>query len=294
MASCVPRIELGRGGEEGRRVGVGRAREQPLGRADLDDRAEIHHGHPMRQVAHHAQIMGNEQDREAEPRLQIQQQVDDLRLHGNVEGGDDLVGDDHLGLDRERSRDADALALAAAERVGIALGRRGRQPDQLEQLGDARGGFARRPQIVEADRLGEGLADGQARIERAVGILEHHLDAAVIAPPRGAFEGQHVLAVELDAAAFRLVEAHEAAGERRLAAAGFADDAEGLASPHLEAHAGDGRESRCRPSLQDIERAAMHREPFAEVPHGEKGRSAAIRHELPVEAGIASCRRQAD
>ena len=50
----------------------------------------------------------------AEPRLQVQQQVDDLGLDRDVERRDRLVGDEQLGLDGERAGDADALALAAA------------------------------------------------------------------------------------------------------------------------------------------------------------------------------------
>ena len=38
----------------------------------------------------------------------------------------------------------------------------------------------------------------------------------------------------------QLVQAHEAAPERRLAAAGLADEAERLARPHLERHVVDG------------------------------------------------------
>ena len=50
---------------------------------------------------------------QAEALLQILHQVEDLRLHRDVERRDGLVRDDEIGLDRERPRDADALALAA-------------------------------------------------------------------------------------------------------------------------------------------------------------------------------------
>ena len=39
----------------------------------------------------------------------------------HVEGGDRLVADDHLRLERQRARDGDALALAARELVRVAV-----------------------------------------------------------------------------------------------------------------------------------------------------------------------------
>jgi hypothetical protein len=42
---------------------------------------------------------------DAEARLQVAQQVDDLRLDRDVERRDRFVEDDELGLERERARD---------------------------------------------------------------------------------------------------------------------------------------------------------------------------------------------
>jgi len=66
--------------------------------------------------------------------LQLQHQVEDLRLDGDVKRGDRLVGDDEAGAERERAGDADALALAAAEGVGETLEELGTEPDQAEQF----------------------------------------------------------------------------------------------------------------------------------------------------------------
>ncbi len=77
--------------------------------------------------------------------LQVLEQVDDLRLDRHVERGHRLVGDDELGVDRERARDADALALAAGELVRVAVGVIRLQADEPQQLLNARvGGFALR------------------------------------------------------------------------------------------------------------------------------------------------------
>jgi hypothetical protein len=57
--------------------------------------------------------MGDEQVGDAEPLLQILEQVDDLRLDRHVKGGDRLVGDDQARLERDGAGYADALALAS-------------------------------------------------------------------------------------------------------------------------------------------------------------------------------------
>ena len=58
----------------------------------------------------------------------IDEQVEDRRLHRDVEGGDRLVGDDEAGIAGERAGDGDALALPAGQLVGHALGHFGRKP----------------------------------------------------------------------------------------------------------------------------------------------------------------------
>jgi len=45
--------------------------------------------------------------------LEVVEQVDDLRLHRDVERGNGLVQHDQLRLERQRARHADPLALAA-------------------------------------------------------------------------------------------------------------------------------------------------------------------------------------
>ena len=72
-------------------------------------------------------------------RLQVLQKLEDLRLHGDVEGGRRLVGDEKIGPVGERHGDHHPLALAAGE-----LMRKGAKPlagignaDFPQQLDDA-------------------------------------------------------------------------------------------------------------------------------------------------------------
>ena len=69
------------------------------------------------ECADDVEVVRDEDVRQPELRLEVLQQVEDLRLDGDVERGDRLVADDQLRVDRERPRDADALPLAARELV---------------------------------------------------------------------------------------------------------------------------------------------------------------------------------
>ena len=78
--------------------------------------------------------------RHAELRLQVLQQLQDLRLHGDVERGRRLVGDEQVGAVGERHGDHHALALAARELMRIGAEPLGRidDADLGQKLDDAR------------------------------------------------------------------------------------------------------------------------------------------------------------
>ena len=79
--------------------------------------ADVHHRHPVADVLDHAQVVGDEEVGQPELLLQIEQQIEDLGLHRDVERGDRLVGHDQARIEGQGAGDADALALAAAEGV---------------------------------------------------------------------------------------------------------------------------------------------------------------------------------
>jgi hypothetical protein len=121
-----------------------------------------------------------------------------LRLHRDVEGGDRFVGDQEVGPDRQCACNADALALSARELVRIAIERTRVEPDQGQQLGRGLQRIGARRAVVHRP-LDDRVADGAARIERSVRILEHDLDAAAPRAKRVAIEPCDVLSVEDDA-----------------------------------------------------------------------------------------------
>ena len=90
---------------------------------------------------------------------------------------------------------------------------------------------------VDAQGLGDDLADGHPRVERAVRILEDDLDPPPHRPQLDLSELRQVAALEDHLAAGRPLELEDAAARGRLAAAGLTHEPEGLAPANGEADA---------------------------------------------------------
>jgi hypothetical protein len=171
-------------------------------------------------------------------------QVQHLRLHRDIEGRHRLVADDEIGLQRQRAGDADALALATGKGVRVAQQIAGIEPHQLEQLDHPVAALSVR-EVLEADqRLGDERLDIHARVERGIGILEHHLHAAPDALELVAAQLCHVdgagAIVEQDLALAGLDGAEDGAAGRGFAAAAFPDEAERFAAHDGQVDAVDG------------------------------------------------------
>ena len=66
---------------------------------------------------YYRKIVCHEQIRQPQPVLQIQHQIDDLRLHGNIQRGDRFIGHDQRRVKRQCASDADPLPLPAGKRM---------------------------------------------------------------------------------------------------------------------------------------------------------------------------------
>ena len=131
--ALAPRVRDRHGGEERLRVLVLRVRVDLLGRPDLDELALVHDRDLVGHRPHDGEVVRDEEVREPEVALEVLEQVEDLRLDGDVQRRDRLVADDQLRVQRERAGDADALALAARELVRVAVRVVRVEADDLEQ-----------------------------------------------------------------------------------------------------------------------------------------------------------------
>jgi hypothetical protein len=72
---------------------VGRGVEDLPDRSGLHHPSRIHHGEPVAHLGDDAEIVGDEDERQAMRALQLAQQVEILGLDRQVEAGGGLVGD---------------------------------------------------------------------------------------------------------------------------------------------------------------------------------------------------------
>ena len=190
--------------------------------------------------------MADQDQRHAAFGHQVAQQVQDLRLHCHVQRRGWLVGDQHIRVTGQRGRDHDALALSAGKLVRIVV-----QPltcignadpvQQFDRMGQ------RCPPVhgaVLAQRLGHLVADALQWIQCRHGLLEHHPQIIATQGAQCLFAGSYqLLPIEHDAAFCPGVarqQAHQGQHGQRLAAARFADHAQGFAALQREAHVAHG------------------------------------------------------
>lgn len=193
--------------------------------------------------------MADEEIGHAEAPLQVLQQVDDLGRDRDVERRDRLVADEQLRAEDQRPGNHDALALPAGELMRIAPEQVRTQADcleQLERLLPASLGSGFEP--VDDERLDDLLADGQAPVERRERVLMHQLHPPAQGSPLAIARRADGLAREHDPPARRRQQAEHEARGGRLAATGFADQAEGLAGGEGKADAVDGMEQSLLPT----------------------------------------------
>ena len=177
LLRTVVRIHRRHRGEQRSGVWMVRLAEHGIGWADLGDLAEIHHHHAVRHEADHVEVVRDEDVGQPELVLEVEQQVEHLRLDRLVERRHRFVEDQKPRVEREPARDVDALALTAGDFVRIAPGeaRQARDPTRRSRS-CARSTACLWRHAVHARTERDGVLHGQARIERGVAVLEDHLD----------------------------------------------------------------------------------------------------------------------
>ena len=242
------RPALGLGRQEVLGVGMLRVVEHLGDRALLDDAALGHDADAVGHLAHDAEVVGDEQQRHAVARLQGLQELQDLRLDGDVERRGRLVGDQQVGLVGQSHGDHHALALAARElvREGVEPVRRLGNADLLQQLERALARGRARQALVQDQHLVHLPLDRVQRVERGHRLLEDHRDAVAAHVQKVARRrADQLAALEADAAVGMVghrvgQELQDRQRRHRLARARFAHHRQGLAALDLEADVAHG------------------------------------------------------
>ena len=214
-----------------------RVGEQLLCRGLLHDVAQVHHGDVVREVVDHGQVVGDEDVGQTHLLLKLFQQVQDLRLDGDVQGGDWLVTDDKLGLHGQSPGDADALAAASVQLMGVGVEQPGGQPHGLHQLRHPGVDFG----LLDEDMIGlDGLADDLAHrlpgVQRGVGVLKNELHVLTHTAHLAQTQLPDVLALEEYLPGGGFDEPEDSAPGGGLSAARLPHQAQGLAPLKGEGH----------------------------------------------------------
>ena len=159
------------------RVGVAGALEDRSARTLLDDPPLVDDVDAVRELAHHAEVVGDEQHRRAVMLDELAHQLERLGLHRHVERGARLVGDEQRGLVGERHRDHHALVHPARKLEGVGV----EDPVRVVD-GDFREHLRRPlpgcllgdPRLGAPEHFVELGADAVDGIERRGGVLKHH------------------------------------------------------------------------------------------------------------------------
>lgn len=183
------------------RVGVLRVRQDLPLRALLEKPAVAHDRDPVAGLRYDAEIVGDEDDRQAARVAKFDQQLQDLRTDGHVERGRRLVGDQDFRIAGQRHADHGALAHATGElvRIAVILTRRVWKTDLRQDLDRGRTGCPPVEALMITDALGNLIADPHHRIEMARRVLEDHADlAAADVEHLGIADGSQVAPFEKD------------------------------------------------------------------------------------------------
>ena len=173
-------FQAGAAGQQGAGVVVLRAGEDLRHRPLLADDAVAHHHHVVGHLAHHAQVVADEQHAHAPRGLELTHELQDLALDGDVQRRGGLIGDQQLGLAGQRHGNHHALLLAARHlvRVGGHAPRRLRDAHLGQQFLGTLPGLGLGHAHVLDQRLSQLRTHGEHRVQRGHRVLEDAGDLA--------------------------------------------------------------------------------------------------------------------
>ncbi len=161
-------------------------------------------------------------------------------MNGDIQCGGWFIADDEFGLEGEGAGNADALALPAREFVGKAIGVLFCKADAEEELFNLTAEVRTFCKTMHQQRFADDFADTMARIERTGGVLEDDLHLPAKTTQRLATQIENWFSIEVNTAVGGGNEAKDGPTYGGFAAAGFADNAEGLAGLNGETYAING------------------------------------------------------
>ena len=171
-------FEIGNGLEQAAGVGMRWGLKNVSLAAEFDQVAGVHDGDTVGDLRNDREIVRDKQHGEAETGAEIGEQIEDLRLDGDVQSGGRFVGDEQARAVDDGHGDHDALAHAAGKLMRIiAVAARGvGDGDVVHGVDRAAPGFLFRDWIVREHGFGNLVADAHDRVEGGHRLLKNHGD----------------------------------------------------------------------------------------------------------------------
>jgi hypothetical protein len=144
---------------------------------------------------HDGQIVADEQTSEAQAQLQFAEQVEHLRLHGDVKRARRFIGDQQLWIECDRSRDCHPLQLSTRHLMGITIDPI-RQVDRFEKPTHAIAQLDTPQPLKGTKWFTDDLTNCLSRIDRGCRVLKYDTDL----PPHLCEFRSPEMTVELDSA----------------------------------------------------------------------------------------------
>jgi hypothetical protein len=199
------------------RAAAGGAAEDVLAGAGLEDAAVVEDGEAVRQEVGFAEVVGYEDDGQAEVGAEAEELAAEAVAEGVVEGAEWFVQEEDIGLTGEGAGEGDALLLAATEGRRTAVFE-AFQVKEGEELGDAAA-------PVAAPGQAEGDVAGDVEVVEESELLDDVADVAGLGRDVDAGIGvEDGAGVEDDAAGVGAEEAGDELEGEALAGAGVAEE----------------------------------------------------------------------
>ena len=158
-------VDAGNRFEQAARVRIERISKQLRSRRLLHHARRVKNRHVVGILGDDSEIVRDQDHGEAEPHLQLADQIENLRLDRDVERGGRLVGDQQPRIARQRHRDHHALAHPAGQlmRIVVDAPLGVGNPDHPERLDRAIARLGAIGLLMQPDRLANLAADGEDR-----------------------------------------------------------------------------------------------------------------------------------
>jgi len=194
----------------------------------LHDATDVHHRDSVTDVPDDAQVMGDKKVGEIKLTLQFDEQVEDLRLNGDVQRGYRLVGDHQSWIQGQGPGNDNPLSLPAAELVRETVDVLGQETHDRHHLPHLFVTLSARQNAVDERTLADEPPHRPPWVQGGVGILKDNLHVPSEALHGVLIVGHDVCVVEIDLSLRGFLQPENTAAERGLSATGFPDQPQGL------------------------------------------------------------------